>query len=284
MAAAIWSRSDAVTNGGGGALTHEASSSGTGGGSPPADSSVHEAGSLGTGDIPEPPDSSVEEQRGSMQADSSPDVSIIIDAQGDTGSILGTEASAPEAPAPLSDDGGSDAPTCLPAGTVCTTTPRQCCLDSVCVGDTTFAICSARCLFNTDCLSGCCAPLQNGGSICAAAAFCPPPRCANLQLKAPDGTYLGDATSNPFAANGVCNVNGLYGSMFGVFSIHNSSGLYGSSFGINSAYNAFSISPPFLFCATTRQTLNQVSKNQFLASLNVIDPDQLCATLAAAGY
>jgi hypothetical protein len=97
-----------------------------------------------------------------------------------------------------------------------------------------------------------------------------------------DGTFLGDAASNMFAVNGVCNQFSQYGSQFSTTSIFNQFGTYGSQFSTLSAYDLFTTTPPLLFCATTLQRLNPVSKNTVL--LNAIDPDLLCATLAAAGY
>jgi len=48
-----------------------------------------------------------------------------------------------------------------------------------------------------------------------------------------------------------------------------------------SAYNEFTATPPALFCVTTDTPLNAVTKNTFIAGS--IDPDALCAVLAANG-
>ncbi|MEO8183999.1 MAG: hypothetical protein ABI895_34695 [Deltaproteobacteria bacterium] len=100
-------------------------------------------------------------------------------------------------------------------------------------------------------------------------------------LLANDGTYLGDGTSIA-TANSVCNEYGLYGSQYGVGSIHNPYGLYGSEFAVFSAYNPYTATPPVLYCVDTDAFLNTVSKNQFAAGAP-IDPDVLCAVLAASG-
>jgi hypothetical protein len=147
-------------------------------------------------------------------------------------------------------------------------------------------ICAASCAQGADCNSGCCLPLSPGpGGACAPPSYCAPPAptagCAQLILQGEDGQYLGDATSNQFAPNGVCNTQGLYGGQLGTDSIYNPFGIYGSQSGALSAYDQFTTTPPHLECATTSEALNFVSKNTFLP--NVIDPDDLCATLQAAG-
>jgi hypothetical protein len=105
--------------------------------------------------------------------------------------------------------------------------------------------------------------------------------CTQLVLVGDDGTFLGDATSNQFAANGVCNSQGLYGGQFGPDSIYNQFGTYGSQFAPLSAYNQSTSTPPHLECAATSEALNFVTKNMFLP--NPIDPDSLCSTLQASG-
>lgn len=117
-------------------------------------------------------------------------------------------------------------------------------------------------------------------SLCSSTA--PSGSCTSLQLVANDGTYLGDATSNTFAANGVCNDVSSYGSSYGSYSIFNSVGNYGSSYSSASAYNQITSTPPHLACADTGKLLNPVSKNQVL--VDAIDPDVLCKTLQADGY
>jgi hypothetical protein len=115
----------------------------------------------------------------------------------------------------------------------------------------------------------CAPPAQTGG-------------CASLALCAEEGTFLGNATSNAFDPNGVCNTFRTYGSMFSPTSIHNMFGLYGSTFGIDSAYNPSSFTPPHLVCTTTGAAQNYVTKNVTLPSR--VDPDNPCSVLAAAGY
>jgi hypothetical protein len=116
------------------------------------------------------------------------------------------------------------------------------------------------------------------------AALCAPPAsvaCANLVLLANDGTFLGQATSSTFATDGVCNEFSQYGSLFAATSIFNEFGQYGGQFSSLSAYNQFTSTPPVLYCVTTDTVLNPVSKNTVL--VGAIDPDALCAVLAANG-
>lgn len=136
-------------------------------------------------------------------------------------------------------------------------------------------------------MSGCCVALAPGpGAVCGPASYCASPApafgCANLTLVGNDGRFLGKATSNQFDAQGVCNAFSPYGSPFAADSIHNQFGIYGSAFSLLSAYDQFSFTPPHLFCVATARVLNFVSKNSFLP--NAIDPDLLCAVLAANGY
>jgi len=117
-------------------------------------------------------------------------------------------------------------------------------------------------------------------------AYCATPvpvvGCANLAVYGNDGQFLGDASSNQFDAQGVCDTFGVYGSAFGADSIHNQFGTYGSAFSVFSAYDQFTTTPPQLYCVTTATAWNFVSKNSFLP--NAIDPDALCSVLSAAGY
>lgn len=105
--------------------------------------------------------------------------------------------------------------------------------------------------------------------------------CSRLSLVADDDQFLGNASSNQYTTDGVCNEFSQYGSEFGSNSIHNEFGMYGSEFASLSAYNQFTSTPPRLRCESGA-VLNPVTKNKFLA--NAIDPDVLCATLAANGY
>jgi hypothetical protein len=65
------------------------------------------------------------------------------------------------------------APACLQAGTPCGT-GGACCSDSACAYDDpsqTTATCASICTKNTDCLSGCCAPLDATTSVCSDPAY-----------------------------------------------------------------------------------------------------------------
>lgn len=214
---------------------------------------------------------------------------------------------------------GNDSPLCLDPGELNCSDAALCCDGAMCITDGVQIACAALCTTGGDCVSGCCAAVDATNSVCAPANFCPPPvetctvdddcatqcclpvdadtlacapadlcaapppavGCGELVLLANDGTYLGDATSNTFAADGVCNEFSQYGSHFAASSIFNEFGLYGSPFAALSAYNEFTSTPPVLYCSGDDTILNPVSKNTLLAG--AIDPDFLCAVLAQNG-
>ena len=140
------------------------------------------------------------------------------------------------------------------------------------------------CVADTDCASGCCAidGADDGGSgACAPADVCEAPpaiACAQLVLRADDGTFLGDATAF-ITPDSVCNPAGDFGSAASPTSIFNPAGTFGNTFGAQSAYATFTLTPPRLYCATTDTVLVPVSKNTGL--VDAIDPDALCDVLAA---
>ena len=182
-----------------------------------------------------------------------------------------------------------------------------CCAGALCIQN----VCASDCSTNSDCLSQCCFALNSGQHVCAPSSLCAPlptfgdagvlpgagvplppapgsgrpltpiTTCNTLTLVADDGQYLGVASSNAFASDGVCNEFSSYGNQFGADSIHNEFGTYGSEFSSMSAYNEFTSTPPRLRCESG-DLLNPVTKNQFLPG--AIDPDVLCETLAANGY
>jgi hypothetical protein len=213
---------------------------------------------------------------------------------------------------------GNEQTQCLEPGQLDCSDTALCCDGAMCIADGTTIVCAALCESSDGCNSGCCAPVDETNSVCAPADFCAPPvdtcsedtdcdtacclpvdaetsvcapsdlcaappaiGCGNLVLLANDGTYLGDATSNQFAADGVCNEFSQYGSQFAATSIFNQFGQYGSQFSTLSAYNEFTTTPPVLYCVGNDTVLNPVSKNTFLAG--AIDPDFLCAVLAQNG-
>jgi hypothetical protein len=65
-------------------------------------------------------------------------------------------------------------PTCIQPGDDCTT--GDCCSSATCIVTTasTFPVCAADCLSHAQCSSGCCSPLEGGGSVCSPPAFCEP--------------------------------------------------------------------------------------------------------------
>jgi hypothetical protein len=213
--------------------------------------------------------------------------------------------------------GGAEA-LCLRPGELDCGDAAPCCDGSRCVTDGADVLCAATCTSGDECATGCCTDVDDIGSVCAPASFCPPAAetcrvssdcatvcclpidertsvcaptsacattpalaCPDLVLQASDGTFLGDATSDEVAVNGVCNPIGSYGSQISPTSIFNPVGSYGSQLGEQSAYNEFSTTPPVLFCPSTASTLNLVSKNAFLTG--ALDPDLLCAVLAENG-
>ena len=183
-------------------------------------------------------------------------------------SIGGTSAEPADAGSDASDAGSVEE--CPPLGELdCSETPT-CCEGSVC-------------LDGRDCASGCCLPVDAEGGICASSDLCEAPTivgCTEVVLRAADGTFLGDATRF-LTADSVCNVAGTYGNAASPTSIFNPVGTYGNTFGTLSAYTPSTLTPPVLFCTTTGASLNPVSKNTTL--VGVIDPDVLCAALAANG-
>jgi hypothetical protein len=104
----------------------------------------------------------------------------------------------------------------------------------------------------------------------------------DLILVGSEGEYLGEASSNEYASDGVCNRYSSYGSEYSSTSIYNPYGEYGSSYSSISAYSEYTTTPPQLYCASTDEWLNPVSKNTLLSG--AIDPDVLCEVLAENGY
>lgn len=58
-------------------------------------------------------------------------------------------------------------------------------------------------------------------------------------LVAPDGTFLGNLSSNPFDPNSVNNPYGIYGNPNSANSIKNPNGIYGSPYSPNSVTNPY---------------------------------------------
>ncbi len=106
--------------------------------------------------------------------------------------------------------------------------------------------------------------------------------CADLAVLSAGSVFLGRATSDATAVDGVCNPSGDYGNEFAPLSIFDKSSVYGGMYSPEGAYNATANKSPRLVCRTTGDSLASVSKNKYLP--NAIDPDALCASLAAAGY
>lgn len=203
-------------------------------------------------------------------------------------------------------DAGRAPLACVGAGASCN--PAPCCSGNLCVHDKVrdVNVCAGECLGDNDCMSHCCILVEGGlGHACAPADYCasstPPPTmtpgmpvqpvqppqvitkpagCGALRIVAADGTYLGLATSDQFGADSVCNEFGTYGSKFQTNSIFNEFGTYGSEFQTQSAYSQFTSTPPALVCPGPNTIIGYVTKG---LKAPAVDPDNLCATLAANG-
>lgn len=189
-------------------------------------------------------------------------------------------------------DAGPGGPLCLQPGDLCS--QGSCCAGAICVvdGNAQIEVCAAACTSGATCNSGCCAPVGATGSMaCAPASYCiappPPPAriflptgCGTPELWAEDGTYLGVATANPVATDGVCNEVSRYGSTVSATSIFNTVGRYGSSVSSQSAYSTITSTPPAIICSTSDALVAYVTKSTL--KLGSIDPDDLCARLEAS--
>lgn len=60
-----------------------------------------------------------------------------------------------------------------------------------------------------------------------------------VSLVAPDGTYLGELSSNPYAQNSTSNPYGPYGSVYSQTSINNPYSQYGSKYSQQSPNNPY---------------------------------------------
>jgi hypothetical protein len=136
-------------------VSHGADSSDTG---PPQDSGA------GSSAKPPPEASTPEPEASTGQLDAStpePDAS--------TGP---PDASTPKPDASTGPPDASTGKTCAPPGAGCNS-PGDCCARETCVS-LNGGSCAAICTMNSDCTSGCCAPLTNAsGHVCAAPQFCP---------------------------------------------------------------------------------------------------------------
>ena len=70
------------------------------------------------------------------------------------------------------------------------------------------------------------------------------PALSQPRIYAPDGTYLGVLSSNPFDPDSTSNQFGIHGSPYAANSINNQMGLYGSPYSIQSPNNPYAVSPP----------------------------------------
>jgi hypothetical protein len=87
------------------------------------------------------------------------------------GACVDPSVSSSGTPGP-SGSGNGPGPGCGAAGDGCAT--QACCAGNSCVDFDEGAYCSADCGQGSDCVSGCCAPLEGGGSVCAPVEYCLP--------------------------------------------------------------------------------------------------------------
>ena len=64
------------------------------------------------------------------------------------------------------------------------------------------------------------------------------------KIIAPDGTYLGNLSANPYDPNSTGNPYGQYGSPYSPTSINNPYGQYGSPYSPDSVNNPYITTPP----------------------------------------
>jgi len=94
---------------------------------------------------------------------------------------------------------------------------------------------------------------------------------AQTEIRAEDGTFLGDINSDRFDPNSICNRFGVYGNRFGD-GIWSAYGAYGMR-SADSAYDRNARKPPRLIDQRSRRTIGRLSKNTRLR--NSTDPDVL---------
>ncbi len=74
------------------------------------------------------------------------------------------------------EETGSDGPACVPTGDVCQLNGDCCGFDSgssLCTSfDGQFVACADVCIFDSDCASDCCVPLDGGGRVCGPSNLC----------------------------------------------------------------------------------------------------------------
>lgn len=64
---------------------------------------------------------------------------------------------------------------CISAGNSCLDNTGGCCADSICIDSAGSTVCAATCTDNSECNSGCCAPLTNSTTrVCSPVSFCEP--------------------------------------------------------------------------------------------------------------
>lgn len=89
------------------------------------------------------------------------------------GACVNPEPSSSEgsgASGPGGNGSGAAPDSCSDAGESCAS--ESCCEDNSCVDFDEGDYCAAHCGQGSDCVSGCCAPLEGGGSVCAPANYC----------------------------------------------------------------------------------------------------------------
>ncbi|MNI66459.1 hypothetical protein D3C73_1220220 [compost metagenome] len=95
---------------------------------------------------------------------------------------------------------------------------------------------------------------------------------ADILLYSNDGkTFLGNISTNTYAADSIFNEYGIYGSKYSATSISNEYSIYGGPYSDESAFNKFATKPPIL--VYNGQTIGYVTINTTI--LNGISPAAL---------
>ena len=144
----------------------------TGGGGGTASGGSSGAGGVGGSGLSGLSDAAVADANGGMLA--APDGNAM--SPDGPASVVRDGAIPPDAAGVLPDAvAGADAQaTCGQGGTACGATAAACCAGNACVNfpELSGSFCTAVCVSGDGCISGCCVPLQSGGSVCAPASRC----------------------------------------------------------------------------------------------------------------
>jgi hypothetical protein len=93
------------------------------------------------------------------------------------------------------------------------------------------------------------------------------PALAQPRIYAPDGTYLGTLSNNPYASDSTSNPYGVYGSRYSPYSINNPYGVYGSPYSPQSPNNPYANTTPPQYQQHPRTGLLQFPQQPLLPTL-----------------